>query len=75
MTKETLSINYERNMTKRYHAPKEIQIQELKRSIEKGLTYQLLSSSVNRLVKYNFITRSQANKYKSWYRKIVRGEL
>lgn len=58
-----------------WYASKKTQIEQLKRNIEKGLTYESLSLCVNRLSAAGFITRSQANKYKSWHRQITRGEL
>lgn len=58
-----------------YIAPSDVQIEQLIKNIKKGLTYESLSLCVNRLVMSGFITKSQANKYKNWYRKIQRGEL
>lgn len=58
-----------------YYASKEVQIEQLRRNIEKGLSYYKLSLCVKRLVEGRFLSRSQANKYKRWHRRITRGEL
>lgn len=72
---DNFNIEKEKEVTKSYYASKEVQIEQLRRNIEKGLSYYQLSLCVDRLVEGGCLTRSQANKYKRWHRKITRGEL
>lgn len=61
--------------TKPYYASPDVQLEQLRTNINKGLTYKKLCLCVNRLVKAGALSNAQANKYKGWHRKITRGEL
>lgn len=58
-----------------YQAPIETQQEQFRKSVVNKITYERLCLCVNRLCIAKFITLSQANKYKSWYRRMKRGDM
>jgi hypothetical protein len=61
---------------KPYYASVEIRKEQFRRVfIEGNISYEELCLCMDRLYRASFITKSCANRYKSWYRRMERGEM